>query len=159
MERQHGSVFEAGSRASHEALVDLREILEHLGFWVVKKIDKEDTLRAYPERLHSYPLLNPRFVRRTVRGLSGRFFLEIRAWSKGNERLGQHLRSYRSMTESKYIPARDDSNALTRDSNTLVLHGSFYIRVHLCEDAQSSPDLNALGVVLKDIRDFLQVAA
>lgn len=160
MERHCGSVFEGGSRANHEALNDLREILEHLGFRVVKKIDKEDTLRAYPERLHSYPLLNPRFVRTIVRGLSGRSFVEISAWSRGDDRLRAHLRTYRPTPESKFVVAKGDPNTLrTVDPNMLVLHGRFYIRVHFRDRARSSPDLNALGVALKDLRNFLRVAA
>lgn len=156
MGAQLGSVFESHSRANHETLVELREILDNLGFRVVKKIDKEDTLRAYSQRLYQYPLLNPRFARLTVRGLHGRFFLEISTWSKGDDRLAKHLRSYRSTTECRYVRAGDEARD---DSKSYVLHGWFYIRLHTRNEARFVPDLNALVPALKDLRDFLRGGA
>lgn len=108
----------------------------------------------------SYPLLNPRFVRTTVRGSRGRSFLEISAWSRGDDRLRTHLRSYQPTPESKFVAAREDPHALPAgDPDTLMLHGRFYVRVHFCDPARSLPDMNALGVVLKGLRDFLRLPA
>jgi hypothetical protein len=54
-------LYEPGSDACHLALRQLWDVFDHLGFKVVKKSANETTLRVYPERMHQYPLLNPRF--------------------------------------------------------------------------------------------------
>lgn len=57
-------------------------------------------LRASDHRdvrcLSPYPLLNPRFQRRSIRGLTGREILEITALSKGDEVLERRLAAFPS---------------------------------------------------------------
>jgi hypothetical protein len=91
-----GSVFDKGSEACHVALVRLRDLLLDADFKVDKKQVRESTLRAYPVRRHSYPLLNPRFVDRQVKGLEGTVFLEVAVLSKGDEALEGRLTGFDS---------------------------------------------------------------
>jgi hypothetical protein len=56
-------LYADGSPASDMALEELRTLMNQVGFTVARKVRGHSTLRAYPVRMHQYPLLNPRFVR------------------------------------------------------------------------------------------------
>lgn len=71
------SVFEPDSAACAAALNDLAVVMKQVGFIVDKKRVSENTLRVYVRKRLTYPLLNPRFQRRSIRGLTGRGILEI----------------------------------------------------------------------------------
>jgi hypothetical protein len=142
------TVFDEGSPAYLEALHGLRAVLEYVGFHVVKKADAEGTLRVYPRRIHRYPLLNPRFVRRSRRGE-----LEIHVWSKAdNSRLDRALQSYARSTGSRFMP----SGERVREH---VLHGRLYLPVDVRDRQTKVPNFATLGRRLKTLHVHLDKAA
>jgi hypothetical protein len=90
------SIFEPDSIACAAALNDLSVVMKQVGFIVDKKRDSESTLRVYVRKRLTYPLLNPRFQRRSIRGFTGRAILEITALSKGDEALERRLAAFPS---------------------------------------------------------------
>jgi hypothetical protein len=129
------TLFDHASPASHEALHGLRAVLEYIGFRVVKKADAEGTLRAYPRRIHGYPLLNPRFVR-----LSREAELEIHIWSRAaNLRVDRAVLSYARATRSRYVESG-------RAVGEYWLHGLLYVPVELRGRQATMPDFQHWGV-------------
>ena len=55
------SLYTYNSDASHLALLQLWNLLNDIGFKLIKKHVNETTLRVYPIKHRQYPLLNPRF--------------------------------------------------------------------------------------------------
>jgi len=75
-------------------------------FVVDKKRDSESTLRVYVRERLTCPLLNPRFQRRSIRGLVGHGILEITALSRGDETLDHRLNSFPSSALMLFKSAR-----------------------------------------------------
>src|SRR5438132_35373 len=92
--QSRASIFDSDSPACHSTLSELSTVLRHVGFVVDKKRESESTLRVYVRERLTYPLLNPRFQRRPVRGLRARSILEITALSKGHETLEHRLSAF-----------------------------------------------------------------
>ena len=98
------SVFRPDSAGCTAALNDLAVVMKRIGFIVDKKRVSENTLRVYVRKRLTYPLLNPRFQRRSIRGLTGRAILEITALSKGDEALGRRLAAFPSSATAVSSP-------------------------------------------------------
>ena len=123
VETKDGALYDGESEANSSALEDLRDVLDHIGFKVHKKRSSEDTLRVYLVSGRPYPLLNPRFVRRSFSGLKGRDFLEVNVLSKGDEELDRRLRAYAPTTSCAFFP--DGSK-----SPPYFYHGVFAVPLH-----------------------------
>ena len=109
--RPAGSIFRPGTPACHATLSDLSVVLKQLGFVVEKKRDDESTLRVYVRERHRYPLLNPRFQRRSIPGLASRAILEITALSKGDDEIDRRLSTFPSSTQVWFQPVRSRNGA------------------------------------------------
>jgi hypothetical protein len=133
-------------------LRELAIVLDHLGFRVRKKSPREATLRVYPFGFQRYPLLNPRFTSealyrgKTVRGA----FLEINVWSKGDDRLDQHLRAFGSTNICEFV-------ATGRPRPRYFHHGYFVIPVTFADARAEEIHFTILGRSLRSVRDHLRV--
>jgi hypothetical protein len=145
------AIFEPGSAACHAALQELALVLQHLGFTVRKKSARESTLRVYPRGHHRYPLLNPRFTRdpvvRVKRQSDG--YLECAVWSKGDDRLDHHLRSFQSTPECEFV-------ATGLPGEPYFHHGDFVMPVDLVRSTRGEVDFASLGRCLQVVRNHLQ---
>jgi len=121
-----------------------------LGFVVEKKRGNEATLRAYVRERLTYPLLNPRFVRRRVRGVKGTSFLEITVLSKGHETLEHRLPHFHALPFLTF-------EAIGEWQPPHFVHGRFTVPL----DFQAPPappralDIGALEPALRDLLKFL----
>ena len=112
----------------------------------------EDTLRVYVAFRHPYPLLNPRFVRRSFSGLKGRDFLEINVLSNGDEELGRKLRSYAPTAACAFFT---DGSKRARH----FYHGVFAVPLPFRRKADAKEiDFVALGSALRSVLDHLRQA-
>jgi hypothetical protein len=104
-----GSLYTQHSEASDLALRQLGDVLRELGYKVLKKSPREDTLRVYPSAYCQYPLLNPRF-RATEADLDedwDKDCLELSVWSKeksnGLGRYLDYLEKFRSTKDCAFL--------------------------------------------------------
>ena len=147
------SVFDSDSEACHSALQELRIVLDHLGFTVRKKAAGEATLRVYPRRYGRYPLLNPRFESRAIGGRRrrGGGFLVFTVYSKGDERLDEHLREFPSEQGCEFVAAGTAVGIYYH-------HGDFVIPLEYTGPSGDEVNFKALGEPLLRMRRHLQMA-
>ena len=146
-----GDLYEPGSDACHLALRQLWDVVDHVGFKVVKKSATETTLRMYPARIHQYPLLNPRFESHAEDGADFQGeCLVITALSKEADLvLNEHLKAFHH-DEGRFI---FDGGFV---SGYYVV-GCFVIPVHFSEAGHSlAIDFVRLGGVLAAILRHLR---
>lgn len=102
-----GSLYTYQSDASHLALGQLWDVMNEIGFKVVRKHGNETTLRAYPVKIVQYPLLNPRFYP-TANWIDPSFDKECLIFTvlsmEKNVRLDKQLRNFHSTKQCKFIP-------------------------------------------------------
>ena len=148
------SVFRPDSAGCTAALNDLAVVMKRIGFIVDKKRVSENTLRVYLRKRLTYPLLNPRFQRRSIRGLTGRAILEITALSKGDEALGRRLAAFPSSATAVF------QSAVGSQGGRYVNHGYFAVPLSF---RGAGPhrylDVDALEPALTAIRRYLESAA
>ena len=120
-----------------------------LGFVVEKKRDNEATLRAYVRERLTYPLLNPRFVRRTLKGLKGATVLEIIVLSKGHESLEHRLAQLHPVPPLTF-------EVVGEWQSPYFVHGRFLMPLTF-QGARTSPTLNiaALEPALRELLKYL----
>jgi hypothetical protein len=148
-----GSVFEPDSAACTAALNDLAVVMKQIGFIVDKKRVSENTLRVYVRKRLTYPLLNPRFQRPPIRGLTGRGILEITALSKGDEALGRRLGAFPSSATALFRPVGSQDGRY-------VNHGYFAVPLSFRgAGPRRYLDVAALAPALTAIRRYLESAA
>lgn len=145
-----GSIFEEESKAYHRALAELRTLMMHVGFVVEKKRTNEATLRVYVRERLTYPLLNPRFVRRKVTGVKGSAFLDITVLSKGHEALEQRLPRFHQLP---FLAFR----AVGEWQSAYFVHGHFLVPLTF-QGSRSSHELNvdALEPALSELLKFFE---
>jgi hypothetical protein len=148
-----GSLYTVGSDASHLALTQLCEVLESLGFYVVKKARRESTLRVYPQRHLRYPLLNPVFEA-TASWLAPDLDFDcilMPVLSPGRmPRLRRQLKKVRSTRQCTFIPELFDH------PNGYTYNGDFVLRVTFQgREPESQIDFGPLRQPLQQIRSFL----
>ena len=117
------NLYTVGSDACHLALRQLWDVMHELGFMLTKKISKETTIRAYPLKHQSYPLLNPRFIPTAIELNEelDREYLKIIVFSKGDPNdLDNQLDRFQSTKNCMYLPSYVTSSEYT-------LHGNFLI--------------------------------
>jgi hypothetical protein len=149
-QQQAGSVFQDGSPACHAAMDDLGVVLKELGFVVEKKRETESTLRVYVAKRHSYPLLNPRFRRRSNRGFESADLLEITALSRGDEELDRRLSAFPASQRVLFKSVRSQDGAYFN-------HGHFVLALAFhSEGRRRTLDCAALGPALTEIRRYLE---
>lgn len=146
------NLFNPDSAACHSALQQLWVVLDHLGFKVRKKSSRESTLRVYPKRSNQYPLVNPRFEshaayrgKRTVGA-----FVVFSVFSKGDERLDQHLRAFPLTQRCEFI-------ATGVPVSRYYHHGDFVLPLTFAGTRNDEIDFLALGEPLLKMRQHLQM--
>jgi len=138
--RETGSVFDEKAMACHTALAGLRTVMKEVGFIVDKKRDNESTLRVYVRERLTYPLLNPRFIRGRVHGLTGGQFLEIRVLSRIHQSLDSRLASFPSSSRVVF-------SVVGSMESPYFVHGQFYLPLVFQGDADHRTlDIAALGL-------------
>lgn len=143
------SVFDERSDAHHAALEQLRTLMRQVGFLVAKKRDNEATLRAYVGERHTYPLLNPRFIWRKVRGFKGDAFLEITVLSKGNEPLERRLSQFHPLAFLRF-------EAVGEWQSPYFVHGHFFTPLTFHgPPASAALDIGGLEQALQELRKYL----
>lgn len=142
------SIFEEESRACHLALGELRGLMLRIGFVVERKRETEATLRVYVRERLTYPLLNPRFVRRRVSGLKGTAFLQMTVLSKGHENLEQRLPHFQS---TPVLAFRD----VGEWQSSYFVHGHFFSPLPVVKGALGDTGLAPLEQPLRDLLRYL----
>ena len=126
--------------------------MKQVGFIVDKKRDSESTLRAYVRKRLTYPLLNPRFQRRSIRSLTGRAMLEITALSKGDkdEALERRLAAFSSSASALF-------ESVGSQDGTYFNYGYFAVPLRFQgAGPRRALDVAALGPALMAIRRHLE---
>jgi hypothetical protein len=144
------SLFDPDSSACATALSDLSVVMKQVGFVVDKKRVSESTLRAYIRKRLTYPLLNPRFQRRSIRGLPGRGIVEIIVLSKGDEALERRLAAFPSSATVLF-------KAIGSQDNNYFTHGYFAVPLRFRGAGPGRYlDVTAVGPALTMIRRHLE---
>lgn len=148
----NGSLYTRNSEASHLAFKQLWDLLDATGFQCVKKIHKEDTIRAYPVKIPQYPLLNPRFYS------SGIWFgdewdkecLIFTVLSKGdNPGFDRQFSKFRSSKDCTFIGNPDAWTGY-------YYHGHFILPLSFKGRASNEIDFAALAPALRRMLKFLK---
>lgn len=149
-----GNLYDRSSAAHHASLVTLLRCLIPLGFKGMKKKDNETTLRIYPVKYGSYPLLNPGFEASvpTIGRRTAKEVLVFWVLSKGSEELHRHLEG---------LPADGHCPFFVEDvegvePNPYLLHGRFVLPLtFLGGKGASEIDFGALTEPLQQLRSSL----
>ncbi|MGD8780036.1 MAG: hypothetical protein PVH88_13860 [Ignavibacteria bacterium] len=100
------SLYTYNSDASHLALGQLWNLLNEIGFKLIKKSSTETTIRVYPIKHRQYPLLNPRFEP-TAAWLDealDKEYINFTVLSRGNNSgLDKKLMKFKSKKDCTYI--------------------------------------------------------
>ncbi len=132
------ALFDDRSPSYHEALTELPSVMMRVGFLVGKKAPLQATLRAYIHERLTYPLLDPRFVHRKVRGIGGRAYLEIAVLSKVHDSLDHRLSRF---PKSRLAVFR----VVAEMRRPYFVHGHFLLPLHL-QDGSNHLTLDTLDL-------------
>lgn len=142
------AVFNERTPDCHAALRELRALMLRVGFVVEKKRDTEATLRVYTRERLTYPLLNPRFVRRRAKSLKGMSFLEITVLSKGSDNLEHRLPMFHASRILAFEPVAEFRSPY-------FVHGYFLLPLSFQPDS-GELDVSSLEGGLSELLGYLQ---
>lgn len=148
-----GSLYTPGSEARHLALSQLSQELRGLGFTVVSKPVREQTLRVYPSHHGEYPLLNPRFSA-TATWLDSKLDFECLVFTVLSRpkapHLDRRLAHFTSHRDCVYV------SYTFEHASGYTCHGFFVLSViFLSELGTSYIDFPSLAKPLKRVLSFL----
>jgi hypothetical protein len=142
------AVFNERTPECHAALRELRALMLRVGFVVEKRRDTEATLRVYTRERLTYPLLNPRFVRRRAKNLRGTSFLEITVLSKGSDNLKHRLHMFDTSPILAFEPVGEFRSPY-------FVHGHFLLPVSF-RPGSGELDVSKLEGGLSELLRYLQ---
>lgn len=153
LKKVSGNLYDSDSEACSVALEELRDLLLNVGFTVYKKAVREATLRVYPTKPATYPLLNPCFVEKDQ--VHGAESLTVHVLSrKDNGGIDRQLATFTSTPACSFVAYPAGSPKYYRH------HGDFILPLNFSgEPGAQEIDFASLRAPLTQILHLLRQPA